>query len=110
VDVIGGAVGSLSNETSELLVNTPTSFNQPAGKAAAVLQVTAFNGLLQLGKEFTSDPVSPGGTVNLKFTVTNKSRSDSATAITFTDDLAATLAGLVVAAEVSNTCAGSTMC
>ena len=89
VDVIGGAVGSLGNTTGDLLVDSV-----PAGKASAVLEVTGVEDLLELGKEFIDDPVAPGGTVTLEFTVTNKSRDDSATAITFDDDLDATLAGL----------------
>jgi uncharacterized repeat protein (TIGR01451 family) len=93
VDVIGGAVGSLGNVTSDLLVKIGQS-EQSAGKAGAVLEVTGVENLLELAKEFTDDPVAPGGTVTLEFTVTNKSRDDSATGITFDDDLEATLGGL----------------
>ena len=89
VDVVGGAVGELGNVSSDLLV-----VSTPAGKATAVLEVTGVEDLLEVAKEFTDDPVAPGGTVTLEFTVTNKSRDDSATNITFTDDLTATLADL----------------
>jgi uncharacterized repeat protein (TIGR01451 family) len=95
VDVIGGAVGRLGNVTSDLLVVPAGSVSQVAvGKAAAVLEVTGVTAPLELTKEFTDDPVAPGGTVTLEFTVTNRSRADSATGITFSDDLAATLTGL----------------
>ncbi len=49
---------------------------------------------LELTKEFTDDPVLPGGTVTLEFTVTNTDRFDPAVSITFTDDLDAGLPGL----------------
>ncbi len=93
VDVIGGAVGSLGNVTSDLLL-TIGNTQKSAGKAAAVLEVEGSDSLLDLGKQFIDDPVAPGGTVTAEFTVTNRSRSDSATGITFEDDLEATLAGL----------------
>ena len=94
VDVIGGAIGSLGNTTDELL-ETDASLNQiSSGKAAAVLEVTGGTDLLTLAKEFTDDPVAPGGSVTLEFTVTNMSRDDAATNITFTDDLEAALSGL----------------
>ncbi len=88
VDVVGNAVGLLGNVT-ELLAEFVS-----AGKAAAVLEVTPFVDLLTLEKEFTDDPTAPGGTATLEFTVTNRSRDDAATGITFTDDLEATLTGL----------------
>jgi uncharacterized repeat protein (TIGR01451 family) len=91
-DVIGGAIGSLGNVSGDLVSGFPTSIS--SGKAAAVLEVTGFGDLLELAKEFTDDPVPPGGTVTLDFTVTNKSRDNSAAGITFVDDLEATLSGL----------------
>jgi uncharacterized repeat protein (TIGR01451 family) len=92
VDVIGGAVGLLGNVTGDLLVDLAST--ETAGKASAVLEVTGVEDLLELAKDFTDDPVAPGGTVTLEFTVTNKSRDDSATGITFSDDLETTLTGL----------------
>ena len=50
---------------------------------------------LLLQKSFTDDPVAPGGTVTLEFTLTNMDASQAATGLTFTDDLGAALAGLV---------------
>ncbi len=93
VDVIGGSVGSLGNVSGNLLAGGVI-----AGKAAAVLEVTGVEDLLELSKEFIDDPAAPGGQVTLRFTVTNKSRDEAATAITFDDDLGATLAGLAPAA------------
>ena len=47
-------------------------------------------GAPELSKEFTDDPVPPGGTVTLEFTLTHDELAPGdATGITFTDDLAA---------------------
>ena len=48
---------------------------------------------LILSKEFTDDPVNPGGQVTLEFTLNNTS-SDDLENISFTDDLDANLSGL----------------
>ena len=61
-----------------------------AGRASATLDV--FQPTLR--KLFTDDPVPPGGTVTLEFTITNFDRGDSATDISFFDDLDAALSGL----------------
>lgn len=45
-------------------------------------------------QEFTDDPVAPGGTVNLRYTVTNRSATETATSIFFTHDLGAVISGL----------------
>jgi hypothetical protein len=49
-----------------------------------------------LSKQFTDDPVAPGGTVTLEFTLDNSGENVVADAngVTFTDDLAATITGL----------------
>ena len=49
---------------------------------------------LSITKAFTNDPVVPGGTVTLAFTITNAALQ-AATALAFTDDLGAALTGLV---------------
>ena len=49
---------------------------------------------LTLEKLFVDDPVAPGETVALEFTVSNTSDQDNITAIEFTDDLDAILSGL----------------
>ena len=62
----------------------------PVGVAPATLEVpTTF-----LEKVFLDDPVAPGGTGTLRFTITNLDRDHTATDIAFTDDLDAALAGL----------------
>ena len=81
VDVVGTGDGMLDNLTNELLADFVGS-----GKASATLDVTVDT--LSLIKSFTDDPVPPGGTVTLQFTINNFDRFDSATGIMFTDDLA----------------------
>jgi uncharacterized repeat protein (TIGR01451 family) len=85
VDVTANLAGSLGNTTGELESSAGSS-----GKASAVLEVV----LGLLSKIFTDDPVPPGGTVTLEFTLTNFDRVETATNIAFTDDLDAVLSGL----------------
>jgi hypothetical protein len=60
------------------------------GRATAVLDASR----KFLLKSFTDDPVMPGDTVSLEFTLTNLDRTNDATDISFSDDLDDTLAGL----------------
>ncbi len=106
VDVVGGAIGALGNTSSDLVVDTSSNPNIVAGKASAVLDVTGFDELLTITKDFTTDPVAPGGTTLLEFTITNKSRDDAAADIEFADDLDATISGLEAIGAVANTCGG----
>ncbi len=102
VDVAGLAAGSHGNISSPLTSNLGTS-----GFAGAVLDVE----LNALNKAFVDDPAPPGGTVTLRFTLTNFDRSQNLTGITFTDDLDATLSGLVATGlPASDVCgAGSSL-
>jgi len=100
VDVIATGVGLLGNTTGELIISGGSS-----GKAAAVLEVTVTP--IALVKSFPDDPVPPGGTVTLEFTIDNFDRFDSATGIAFTDDLGAALAGLTYSSLLANDCGGS---
>lgn len=104
VDVIGGAVGNLTTTSGNLMVDFVS-----AGKSTATLNVTGSP--LTLIKSFTTDPVAPGETVDLKFTIGNQNRSQQASNISFTDDLDAALSGLTaIALPATNVCgAGSTL-
>ncbi|MCB1053932.1 MAG: DUF11 domain-containing protein, partial [Acidobacteria bacterium] len=63
---------------------------------------------LMLTKEFTDDPVIPGATANLRFTIVNSSPVSDATSIFFTDNLSAALSGLTATTLPMNPCgAGS---
>jgi uncharacterized repeat protein (TIGR01451 family) len=91
VDVIGNAVGVLGNTTGEL-TSVATYPARSSGKAGAELTVSYEQ--ISLTKQFTNDPVAPGGTVDLELTVRNLDRRSTSTSIAFTDDLDAVLSGL----------------
>lgn len=79
--------------------NTTSSLSGQVGGSPFV-GPTASDGLqvdapLSISKSFTDDPVGAGGTVTLSFTIANTSSTQPATGISFTDDLDATLSGLV---------------
>ena len=109
VDVNGTGIGMLDNVTGEL---TSSEFpgdllNVSSGKASATLDVTVPQ--IALTKAFTNDPVPPGGTVNLEFTISNFNRVNSATGIAFTDNLGAALSGLAATGLPTTTCGGGTV-
>jgi uncharacterized repeat protein (TIGR01451 family) len=89
VDVLAEAAGPLGNTSGELSSSTGGP-SVTSGKAGAVLQVD----VEALTKAFTDDPVPPGGTVTLRFTLTNFDRTEAAADLAFTDDLDAALGGL----------------
>ncbi|HSR53349.1 MAG TPA: hypothetical protein VLV83_21190 [Acidobacteriota bacterium] len=91
VDVIAGAVGSLDNISGELTSVVGPQFLS-SGNASATLVVNAAR--LSLVKTFTDDPATPGGTVNLEFTIRNLDRRSGVNTIEFSDDLDAVISGL----------------
>ncbi len=93
IDVLSTGTGQLENVTSELTVQSNPLIT--AGKASATLEVTRSD--IHIIKNFTNDPVAPGGTVDLEFNITNYDRDFEATDVTFTDDLDAVLTGLAPA-------------
>ncbi|MEM1177853.1 MAG: hypothetical protein AAGM22_05885 [Acidobacteriota bacterium] len=109
VDVRGEALGSFSNRSGEFFA-TPGGPLVSSGFAVAGLDVVE-SGPLIARKSFTNDPVNPGNTVELEFTVQNLDRFSAATDLTFTDDLDAVLSGLVATGlPASDVCgAGSTL-
>ena len=96
----GTADDSYINTTSGVLSSLGTG--DPATDALIV-----DSNLLDITKEFTDDPVMPGGTVNLRFTITNLDASNTVTDITFADDLDAALMGLVATGLPMATCGGT---
>lgn len=91
VDVLVTGAGSFNNRTSN-------ATSSAGDLGLAVDQVIASLDPVGLTKRF-DDPVPPGGTTNLEFTLTNSTR-DTVTDITFTDDLDVTLSGLQVTGTV----------
>ena len=103
VDVETTSAGALGNVSQDLLANFVS-----AGKASAVLDVVAST--LQLSKSFLQDPVPPGGTVPLSFSLRNINRDGAATGLTFTDDLDDALSGLLATGTLPATvCNGGTL-
>ena len=85
VDVFAQSPGLKQNLSSDLASSAGNS-----GFATAALQVD----FEVLTKVFIDNPVIPGDTTTLEFTITNTDRSDTLTGLTFTDDLDAALSGL----------------
>ncbi len=90
VDVTATIAGSLGNVSGELTSTNAAGGTFSSGRASAVLVAERDF----LTKVFVDDPIAPGGTGTLRFTLTNYDRTNAATGIAFTDDLNATLAGL----------------
>jgi len=94
VDVTSTAIGLLNNISGDLTSSaTIGGPERNSGKASDSLGVSI--SMIHLIKTFTDDPVLPGGLVNLEFTIFNRTRGLQAANIEFTDDLEATLTGLV---------------
>ena len=108
---IGGNVTAGSSCTFSVLVTVPpatpddtylnvtsplsATIGGPVSLPAATDGLEVNSNLLQMTKEFTDDPVAPGGVVNLHFTLANLSSSLAISDIAFSDDLDAALSGLV---------------
>jgi hypothetical protein len=92
--------------------NATTSFSAFIGgstvlfpNAADILVISADR--LSMTKSFIDDPVFPGDTATLEFTLTNLDMVNAATAISFTDDLDAALAGLAAIGLPANDVCGA---
>ena len=101
VDVTGAAVGDHDNITA-----LQADFSS-AGSATARLSVTGGD-QLQITKAFTDDPVAPGGTATLEFTLSNNDRTFPATGVAFSDNLNGMLAGATFGGMATfNDCGGT---
>ena len=93
-------------------VNRTTSVTSSTGETGfAIAELIASNDPLAIAKVFVGDPLPPGATLPLRFIIQNFDRDFAATDIAFTDDLDATLSGLVAVGPLpTNPCgAGSTL-
>ncbi|MEM8993569.1 MAG: hypothetical protein AAGF23_02130, partial [Acidobacteriota bacterium] len=109
VDVTSEGLGSFVNRSGSL-TSSPGGAQVSSGFAVAQLDVVEAGPLLA-SKAFLGDAVNPGGTVELEFTLLNTDRFNAATGVSFTDDLDATLTGLVATGlPLADVCgAGSTL-
>ena len=88
---IGAVPDTYLNTTSSV---SGTMDGAAIGFESASAALVVASEVPELLKEFTDDPVGPGGSVTLEFTITNPSPINTATHIEFTDDLDAALTGL----------------
>ncbi|MCB9421140.1 MAG: hypothetical protein H6667_15165, partial [Ardenticatenaceae bacterium] len=101
VDVMGNAAGQLNNVTGEL--TSLSNMTLSSGKASAALNVTADH--MSLVESFIDDPAAPGSNTTVEFTIHNLDRTRAAENIVFTNDVNATLSGLVAIPPLpSNPC------
>ena len=103
----GAAVGSYINSTSNLVasINGSGIVLPPAADGFEVL-----TDLLEISKEFTNDPVAPGSTVDLSFTIINTDTAQTISDITFTDNLENVISGLAPAGVLpTNPCGAGSM-
>ncbi len=96
--------GRKQNVTSDLSV---TIGGTPTTVPPAVDDLVVESDLLFLTKEFTDDPVTPGSSVNLRFTLDNLDPDDPITSIAFSDDLDAALSGLLASGLPFPACGGT---
>ena len=95
IDVKSTGIGVLEVKSSSALAN----FVDMGGAKTLITSTQAF-ALMSFEddpdtSEVETNPTTPGAQTNLKITLTNFDRSNSATNIVFTDDLNAALAGLI---------------
>lgn len=100
----GAASGNYSNFTTAVQATYDGSI-LTFDPAAAELEVN--DSIIDLDKQFIDDPVAPGASVTLEFTIGNISSDDDITGITFTDDLDAALTGLTSVSGTLNDVCGS---
>ncbi|MDF1697428.1 MAG: hypothetical protein P1U56_16415, partial [Saprospiraceae bacterium] len=101
---LGTAPGGYTNTTSALagtLNGSPVSLPP----ASDVLEVN--DNYIALNKTFTDDPVLPGGTVTVEYTLTNLDLVNAVSNIAFTDDFNALLPGLQATGLPMAVCGGT---
>ena len=100
----GADDGAYDSSTSDLVADFGGG---PVDLLPAADSLDVNSALIGLEKAFTDDPVEPGGTVTLEFTITNLSDTTTIDHVQFSDDLDAVLTGLGNPIWQSATCTGS---
>ena len=98
LEVVGVAPGiHLSVSSNLTAVGAIGGDPVSGGLAVAELEVIDPSSILNVSfeKEFLDNPIAPGESGTLLFSITNNSATDTITNLQFTDDLEATLSGLV---------------
>jgi len=99
----GTADGDYINATSEL---DATVAGTPISIVPATESLVVNSRRVSLSKSFTNDPVSPGDTTILEYTLTNLDATSAVTDLNFTDDLDGVLSGLVAIGLPNNDVCG----
>jgi len=100
VDVEATGVGQLVNTTEPLMADFTAG-------SSATATLTSTSTTLAIDSDFINDPVVPGDTLTLDFTLTNLDRNSAATNVAFTNDLAVTIPGLSFDVLIANDCQGT---
>jgi hypothetical protein len=109
VDVEGISSGTFVNVTEELTSSRlQPSLGQNINSGIAVGEIEILTPPeIFIEKAFNPNPVRPGETTTLEFTITNLDRDFDATNVSFTDDLSTVLAGLVATNTPVSSCGGT---
>lgn len=103
VDVVAQTVGQIINVSGELTSSAgPGGTPDSSGYAIAPLDVVVTP--ILFSKRFINDPVTPGATIILEYTIVNRSREFPLTEISFDDNLGAAIRDLVVRESPSTPC------
>ncbi len=102
VNVIGTANQNITLQSGAL---TSSVFQgQPPNSGFAEASIEVQGQELQLVKSFIDDPTAPGSTAQLHYKLTLLNRTFGATAVTFSDDIAAVVPGTSINSILSNNC------
>jgi len=104
-----GTTQNVTNTTSDL---TGVVGSVPVSAPAATADLTVYapnSQPLVVTKEFTDDPILPGGTANLEFTITNPNTGAGAdaTSITLTDSISSMVSGATVTSGTGTNLCGT---
>lgn len=110
INMVGGTLAAGASCTFEVVLSIPT--DTPGGQHTATIgstsaviggatvasapaaDILAIVAAPVLTKRFTNDPVAPGGTVTVEYTLSHGAEAEDATNVSFADDLDAALTGL----------------
>lgn len=103
LDVRGASLGSFDAGIENFQVRNMSYQILNCGSALGSVEVVTSG----FSKSFKDDPVSPGQTVALEYTIVNRDRSSEAVNISFTEDLYTLIPGLVAVGLPEDACGGS---
>ncbi|MCA9579144.1 MAG: hypothetical protein KC668_27130, partial [Myxococcales bacterium] len=102
VDVRVGAAGPVGLVSGQVTAALGGFMQVVGGRAAGTVTGTVDHAVLEV--DFLSDPVAPGATASVAYTLYNRSRDEALTGLGFQHDLDAALSGLVATGVSDNDC------